>query len=267
MIPSRRLVLLLTGLAAVSLLVGLSAAPVWQGLPATAGVLLLALATCERLRPGYRWPGLWHWPPQPRVTRRAHYQPATLHLLFDGQTPLGQGAWQEDRDQALGFLQRLAASGNDVRLYGLVPELRLLAASAPGRSLSLPRLTAITGGELKPALAQLCLQARPGSVIVVLTPEAEVLLDGLTRMDPSRRGLDLWLIDTSLKLAKAPAKIGGWRSALDYAEAWQAQLHRDRLNARLQGLGIRWLPASDTVALQSRLLQLWAEHRADQIVD
>jgi len=267
MIPSRRLALLLTGLAAISLLVGLSAPPVWQGLPATAGALLLALAAFERLRPGCRWPGLWQRPKPPRVTTRAQHRSATLHLLLDGQAPQGEIPWQQDRDQAWGFLHNLAASGNDVRLYGFAPELRLLAANAPGRPLRLPRLTAGAAGELKPALAQLCVQAHPGSVIVVLAPLAEDTLDGLARLDRTRRGLDLWLIDTSLRLPKEPAEIGGWRSAQRYAEAWQARLRGDRLAARLQRLGIRWLPVSDTADLQSRLLRLWEENQEGQMAD
>lgn len=267
MMPSRHLALLLTSLAFVSLLLGLIATPVWQGLPAAGGVLLLALAALERLRPGCRWPGLWQHPPSSPVTTRARQRAATLHLLLDSQPPGAPIPWQRHRDQALGFLYSLAASGNSVRLYDLAPDLRLLATSAPGRSLTLPRLTAGARGELKPALAQLCLQATPGSVIVVMAPVAEDRVDWLARLDRARRGLDLWLIDTSPRIATEPVKIRGWRSAQRYAEAWQAQLRNERLAARLERLGIRWLPASDTEALQTRLLRLWEEDSAGQVVD
>ncbi|KTT35904.1 hypothetical protein RSA46_03440 [Pseudomonas oryzihabitans] len=267
MIPSRRLALLLTGLALVSLLLGLSAPPLWQALPAAGGALLLALAVLERLGSRWRWPGLWQHPPRPSVTPRAQRHSATLHLLLDRQAPAGRIPWQQDRDQALGFLRSLAAGGNAVRLYGLAPELRLLAASVPGQPLLLPRLTVGNPGELKPALARLCLQASPGSVIVVMTPMAEEMLDGLARLDRARRGLELWLIDTSLRITQEPAQIRGWRSAQGYAEAWQTRLRSDRLAARLERLGIRWLPASDTPDLQTRLRQLWAEQSAGQIAD
>lgn len=267
MIPSSRLALLLTGLALVSLLLGLIASPIWQALPAAGGALLLALAVLERLGSRWRWPGLWQHPLQPSVTPRAPRRSATLHLLLDCQAPAGRIPWQQDRDQALGFLRSLAAGGNAVRLYGLAPELHLLAASVPGQPFILPRLTVGTPGELKPALARLCLQASPGSVIVVMAPMTEEMLDGLARLDRVRRGLDLWLVDTSLRIIQEPTQIRGWRSAQGYAEAWRARLRSDRLVARLGRLGIRWLPASDTTDLQTRLRRLWAEQSAGQIAD
>ena len=95
----------------------------------------------------------------------------------------------------------------------------------------------------------------------------EEMLDGLARLDHVRRGLDLWLVDTSLRIIQEPAQISGWRSAQDYAEAWRARLRSDRLAARLERLGIRWLPTSDTTDLQTRLRQLWAEQSAGQIAD
>ncbi|WP_240795258.1 hypothetical protein [Pseudomonas oryzihabitans] len=267
MIPSRRLALLLTGLALVSLLLGLIAPPIWQALPAAGGALLLALAVLERLGSKWRWPGLWQHPPRPSITPRAQRSSATLHLLLDCQAPAGRIPWQQDRDQALGFLRSLAAGGNAVRLYGFAPELRLLAASVPGQPLILPKLTVGTHGELKLALARLCLQASPGSVIVVMAPMTEEMLDGLARLDRVRRGLDLWLVDTSLRIIQEPAQISGWRSAQGYAEAWRARLRSDRLAARLERLGIHWLPARATTDLQTRLRQLWAEQSAGQIAD
>ncbi|WP_082696380.1 hypothetical protein [Pseudomonas oryzihabitans] len=263
MIARRHLPLALASLALISLILGLAAPPSWQGLPAAGAGLLLAVALLERLRPRWRGLGLWQRPPAcPSLTQARRRSNTTLHLLIANQAPHGQTAWQSDRDQALGFWQSLAASGNEVRLYGFDPELRLVAAATPTRALdSSVTIDPASGpaGDLKAALARLCSQARAGSILVVVAPLEESAVDWLARLDLQRRGLALWLVGTSLRQVAEPGEIRDWRSAWRYAEAWQAQIRSERLAARLGRRGIRWLAASETADLHIRLLRLWED--------
>ncbi|WP_260856055.1 hypothetical protein [Pseudomonas oryzihabitans] len=269
MTPSRRLPLILAALALVSLLLGVAAPPRWQGLPAAGAALVLALALLERQRPRWRQIGFWQHPPAaPRLSRTPRYA-APWHLLLDHQAPDGLDTWRRDRDQVLELWRNLAISGNDVRLYDLAPELRLLAAAAPGRPLVRPDPPAprpTTTGDLKSALARLCRQAAPGSVILVVAPLEEAALDWLARLDLTGRGLRLWVVGTSLRLVREPDEIRDWRSARRYADAWQSDIRRERLARRLERLGIGWLAASATADLPTRLLKQW-EERGAQIAD
>ncbi|GAC1039741.1 hypothetical protein thsps117_44990 [Pseudomonas sp. No.117] len=269
MTPSRRFPLVLVILALASLVLGIAVPPLWQGLPAAAAALVLALAILERQSPRWRWVGLWQHPPAvPRPSRTPRY-PTAWHLLLDNQAPSGLDAWRQDRDQVLELWRNLAVGGNEVRLYGLAPELRLLAAAAPGRPPVRPdplppRPTA--AGDLQSALARLCRQAAPGSVILVVAPLEEAAVDWLARLDLAGRGLQLWVVGTSLRLAGEPREISGWRSARRYAEAWQTEIRSERLARRLERLGVSWLAASHTADLQTRLLRRLEEQGA-QIAD
>ena len=259
MIPRHRLPLALVALALLSLILGWLAPLRWQGLPAGAALLLLGLTVLARLNACGGWRGIREHPPRRAQTSRARQRANTpLHLLIVRPTTQGLTAWQRDRDQALGFWQSLAASGNEARLYGLDPELRLLAATTPTGPLAPSAPLALgPSGDLRVALARLCSQARPGSILVVMAPLDESAVEWLTRLDLPRRGLQLWLVGTSLRLAADPGAIRNWRSARRYAEAWQTQLRSERLAARLERRGIRWLPLGETTDLQIRLLHLW----------
>ena len=258
MIPSRRLLLALAGLALTSLALGLVLPPHWQGLPALGALLLLVLAMLERQRPRWSWAGLWQRPPAQPMAGRARRRPAPLHLLIDSQAPAGRSTWQQDRDQALGFARAVATGGNLVRLYGLDPILRLLAASTADGSLPpASDLEPGAAGALKAGLAQLCRNAEPGSLIVVVAPLAEDCADWLARLEGTGRELTFWLISTSLRVPAEPERIRSRRSARAYAEAWRVQLRHEHLATRLERLGHLWLPAGGKTSLQARLLRLW----------
>lgn len=267
--PSRRLLLALAGLTVASLVLGLILPPRWQVLPAAGTLLLLIVAVLERSRSRWRRAGLWQYPPAPSVVGRPRQRPSTLHLLIDDQAPTGRRAWQQDLDQALGFARRVAASGNAVRLYGLDPELRLLAASLPARapSLSPVVLRPGAGGELRSGLAQLCRRADPGSLIVVVAPLEEERLEWLARLEVARRGLTLWLVGTTPRGPTEPSHLRGPGTARAYAEAWKTQIRHERLASRLARPGITWVPASGVVSLQTRLLALWEKDDGDQAAD
>lgn len=268
--PSRRLLFGLASLTLASLVLGLALPPGWQGLPAAAAILLLALATLERRHPRWRWAGLWQHPPRPFATGLARRRPNTLHLLIDNRAPAGRSAWQQDHDQALGFARGVAASGNAVRVYGLDPDLRLLAATAPERTPPLPPTLALqpgTGGELKAALAQLCRQGGPDGLIVVVAPLEEECLEWLARLELDRRGLTLWLVGTQPRGPLEPSQLRGPRTARAYAESWKTQLRHERLALRLARLGITWLPASGEASLQTRLLERWEATDEGQTAD
>ncbi|MDQ7915088.1 hypothetical protein RCF34_18435 [Pseudomonas sp. 102515] len=262
----RCLPLALVALALLGLTLGWLAPPRWQALPAAGALLLLGLALLERR----------HW----RKTRahspliaqavRARLRANTPLQLLIASTGLAKTDGRGSREQALGFWQALAASGNELRLYGLDPELRLLAAATPARPLRpavLPRSVPGATADLKAALARLCSQAQPGSVLVVMAPLDEDRVAWLGRLDLGRRGLQLWLVDTALEEMAEPDEIRTWRDARRYAEAWQARRQGERLAARLERRDIRWLPASATADLQTRLVQLWNAGDPDQIAD
>lgn len=268
--PSRRLLLVLASLALVSLVLGLALPPRWQALPAAGAILLLALAVLERWHPRWRRTGLWQQPPALFIAARARQRPHTLHLLIDSRAPAGCSAWQQDHDQALDFARRVAASGNAVRVYGLDPDLRLLAATAPGRTPPLSPTLALQpgrGGEFKAGLAQLCRLVGPHGLIVVVAPLAEESLEGLARLEVARRGLTLWLVGTLPRGPLEPRQLRGPRTARAYAEAWKTQIHQERLALRLARLGITWLPASGEASLQTRLLSMWEAADEGQTAD
>ncbi|WP_133862535.1 MULTISPECIES: hypothetical protein [Pseudomonas] len=261
----RWLPLALGALALLSLILGWLAPLRWQALPAAGASLLLGLALLERRH----WRKIRANPliAQPARARLRANTPVQLLIASSGLVKTdGRGS----REQALGFWQALAASGNELRLYGLDPELRLLAAATPARPLKpdvLPRSVPGATADFKAALARLCSQARPGSVLVVLAPLDEARVAWLGRLDPGRRGLQLWLVDTALEELAEPDDIRTWRDACRYAEAWQTRIQGERLAARLERRGIHWLPASATADLQSRLLQLWNAGDPDQAAD
>ncbi|WP_236712083.1 hypothetical protein [Pseudomonas sp. EpS/L25] len=268
--PSRRLLLGLASLTLASLVLGLALPPRWQALPAAGAILLLGLAALERWHPRWYWAGLWQRPAARFIADRARQRPHTLHLLLDSRAPAGRSAWQQDQDQALGFARHVAASGNAVRVYGFDPNLRLLAATAPGRNPPLPPTVALqpgTGGELKAVLAQLCRQVGPDGLIVVVTPMAEERLEWLARLEVARRGLTLWLVGTLPGGPLEPRQLSGPRTARAYAEAWKTQIRHERLALRLARLGITWLPASGAASLQTRLLALWEAADEGQTAD
>ena len=238
----RCLPLALVALALLSLILGGLAPPRWQGLPAAGALLLLLL---ERLNTRWRRRQSGRYPPLSAPASRACLRPDTpLHLLI--ASPVEQGRGQAgrsgDHQQILGFGQALAASGNELRLYGLDPELRLLAAGTAALRLTpaeLPGRAPGTMADLKAGLARLCSQARPGSVLLVVAPLE----------------------------AAAPDDIRSWRDARRYADAWQARIQGERLAARLERRPVRWLAASATADLQTRLLQLWNAGDPGQAAD
>lgn len=265
MIP-RWLPLALGVLALLSLILGGLAPPRWQALPAAGALVLLGLALLERR---HSRKTRAHSPliaPAARARLRAN---TPVHLLIASTGP-AQPDGHESREQALGFWQALAASGNRLRLYGLDPELRLLAAATPIRPLmpvDLPQSASGATADLKAALARLCSQSQPGSVLVVVAPLEEAMMAWLSRLELAQRGLQLWLVDTALEEMTEPDEIRTWRDARRYAEAWQIRTQGERLAARLERRGIRWLPASATADLQTRLLQLWNADDPDQTAD
>lgn len=266
----RCLPLALVALALLSLILGGLAPPRWQGLPAAGALLLLLL---ERLNTRWRRRQSGRYPPLSAPASRACLRPDTpLHLLI--ASPVEQGRGQAgrsgDHQQILGFGQALAASGNELRLYGLDPELRLLAAGTAALRLTpaeLPGRAPGTMADLKAGLARLCSQARPGSVLLVVAPLDEEVGVWLGRLDLARRGLRLWLVDTARREAAAPDDIRSWRDARRYADAWQARIQGERLAARLERRPVRWLAASATADLQTRLLQLWNAGDPGQAAD
>ncbi|WP_273806441.1 MULTISPECIES: hypothetical protein [unclassified Pseudomonas] len=265
MIP-RWLPLALGALALLSLILGWLAPLRWQALPAAGALLLLGLALLERRY----WRQTRAHPPLIAQPARARLRANTPVQLLIASTGPAKTAGHGSREQVLGFWQALAASGNELRLYGLDPELRLLAAATPARSLkpaALPRSIPVATADLKAALARLCSQAQPGSVLVVLAPLDEDRVAWLGRLDLGRRGLQLWLVDTALEEMAEPDDIRTWRDACRYAEAWQARIQGERLATRLERREIRWLAASATTDLQTRLLQLWNAGDPDQTAD
>lgn len=256
----------LGALALLSLILGWLAPPRWQALPAAGALLLLGLALLERRQ----WRETRAHPPLIAQPVRARLRANTpVHLLI-ASPGLARTDERGSREQALGFWQALAASGNELRLYGLDPELCLLAAATPARPLrpaALPPAAPGATADLKAALARLCNQAQPGSVLVVVAPLDEDRAAWLGRLELGRRGLQLWLVDTALEEMAEPDDIRTWRDARRYAEAWQTRLQGERLAARLARREIRCLPASATAGLQARLLQLWNAGDPDQAAD
>ncbi|WP_338545065.1 hypothetical protein V6W80_18695 [Pseudomonas benzopyrenica] len=267
----RRLPLALVALALLSLILGGLAPLRWQGLPATGALLLLGLAVLEWLN-ARRLGTRGHPSPLAPASRARLRADTTLHLLIADMATPGQGkaGRPEDHHQALSFWRALAASGNEVRLYGLDPELRLLAAATPDRPFTpaaLPELTADATADLKAALTRLCRQAQPGSVLVIMAPLDDSLVAWLARLELARRGLQLWLVDTALRQMAEPGDIRTWRDACRYAAAWQTSIESERMAARLERRGIRRLPLSETADLPVRLLQLWNAGERNQIAD
>ncbi|QEU04474.1 hypothetical protein [Pseudomonas oryzihabitans] len=269
----RCLPLALVALALLSLILGGLAPLRWQGLPAAGALLLLGLSVMGRLNARRRRRASGEHPPLAAPASRARLRADTpLHLLIASPAEQGRGQAERsgDHQQMLGFGQALAASGNELWLYGLDPELRLLAAGTAACRLTpaeLPvRLPGATS-DLRAALARLCRQARPGSVLVVAAPLDEELAVWLSRLDLVRRGLQLWLVDTARQQVAEPDDIRSWRDARRYADAWQARIQGERLAARLERRPVRRLAASATADLQTRLLQLWNAGDPDQAAD
>jgi hypothetical protein len=269
----RCLPLALVALALLSLALGGLAPLRWQGLPAAGALLLLGLSLLERLNARWRRRESGRYPPLSAPVSRACLRTDTpLHLVIASPVEQGRGQAErpDDHHQILGFGQALAASCNELRLYGLDPELRLLAAGTAACRLTpaeLPGRAPGTTADLKAALARLCSQARPGSVLMVVAPLDEEAVAWLGHLDLARRGLRLWLVDTARREAAAPGDIRSWRDARRYAEAWQSRIQAERLAARLERRHVRWLAASATVDLRTRLLQLWNAGEPDQAAD
>ena len=268
----RCLPLALVALALLSLILGGLAPLRWQGLPA-AGALLLGLSVMGGLNARRRRRESGEHPPLAALASRARLRADTpLHLLVSGPAEQGRGQAERsgDHQQVLDFGQALAARGNELRLYGLDPELRLLATGRAACCLTSAELPVRVSGatsDLRAALARLCRQARPGSVLVVAAPLDEELAVWLGRLDLARRGLQLWLVDTARQQVAEPDDIRSWRDARRYADAWQARIQGARLAARLERRHVRCLAASATADLQTRLLQLWNAGDPDQAAD
>ena len=269
----RCLPLALVALALLSLILGGLAPLRWQGLPAAGALLLLGLSVMGRLNARWRWRASGEHPALAAPASGARLRADTpLHLLI--ASPAEQGRGQAERSgnhqQVLAFGQALAASGNELWLYGLDPELRLLAAGTAACRLTpaeLPVRLPGTTSDLRTALARLCHHARPGSVLVVAAPLDEELAVWIGRLDLARRGLQLWLVDTARQQVAEPDDICSWRDARRYADAWQARIQGERLAARLERRPVRRLAASATADLQTRLLQLWNAGDPDQAAD
>lgn len=268
----RCLPLALVALALLSLILRGLAPLRWQGLPA-AGALLLGLSVMGRLNARRRRRASGEHPLLAAPASKARLRADTpLHLLIASPAEQGRGQAERSGDpqQVLNFGQALAASGNELWLYGLDPELRLLAAGTAVCRLmpaELPvRLPGATS-DLRAALARLCRQARPGSVLVVAAPLDEELAVWIGRLELARRGLQLWLVDIARRPVAEPDDIRSWRDARRYADAWQARIQGERLAARLERRPVRYLAAGATADLQTRLLQLWNAGDPDQAAD